>query len=132
MMRLEVTPDNLDVVEFGRIFRQPLNREPMGTFSECGHGRLTDVDRAVVEHNNDRLDERPGLWAVEAVENVQMSDEVCASLGAGGGDDELALHPIERAHHGNLLGLPRGWHAQVRAAFGPGTGEIGMRQRLAL
>ena len=61
-----------------------------------------------------------------------MRDEVGAALGAGGGDDELALGPSERAHHGHLLGLPRRWHAQVRSTLGPRAGEIGMRQGLTL
>jgi hypothetical protein len=30
MMSLEVTPDDLDIIEFGRIFRQPLYGEPLG------------------------------------------------------------------------------------------------------
>jgi putative transposase len=47
MMGLEVTPDDLDVVEFGCIFRQPLDGEPMGTLDERGPCRLADVDRAV-------------------------------------------------------------------------------------
>ena len=61
-----------------------------------------------------------------------MRDEIGAALGAGGGDDELALGPSERAHHDHLLGLPRRWHAQVRSTLGPGASEIGMRQGLTL
>jgi hypothetical protein len=34
MMSLEVIPDHLDVVEFGRIFRLPLDREPVGSLGE--------------------------------------------------------------------------------------------------
>ena len=40
MMGLEVTPDDLDVVEFGCIFRQPLDGEPMGTLGERGRVAL--------------------------------------------------------------------------------------------
>ena len=61
-----------------------------------------------------------------------MRDEVGTALGAGGGDDELAMGPSERAHHDHLLGLPRRWHTQVRSTLGPGASEIGMRQGLTL
>ena len=50
----------------------------MGTLGERGPCRLADVDRAVVEHHDDRLDGRPGLRAVEVVEGLQMRDEVGA------------------------------------------------------
>src|SRR3974390_164821 len=132
MMGLQVTPDDLDVIEFGRIFRQPLDREPMGTLGKRCRCRLADVDRAIVEHQNNRLDRRSGLRAVEAIENLQMGNEVCAALGTRGGDNEPALHPVERAHHRNLLRLPGCRHAQVGTPFGPGTSQIGMRQGLAL
>jgi hypothetical protein len=36
------------------VFRQPLDGEPMGTLGERGPCRLADVDRAVVEHHDDR------------------------------------------------------------------------------
>ena len=39
---------------------------------------------------------------------------------------------IEHAHDGDLFGLSGRRHAQVGAPFGPGSGQIGMRQRLAL
>ena len=29
MMRLEIAPDNFDIVEFGCVFRQPLDGEPV-------------------------------------------------------------------------------------------------------
>src|SRR5271167_380479 len=132
MVSLQVTPDDLDVIEFRRIFRQPLNGKPMGALGERRPRCLADVDRAVVEHNDGRLRRRSGLWAVEAVDGLQVRDEVGAAFGAGGGDDEPALGPIERPHHGNLLGLPRRRHAQVRATLGPGAGQIGMCQRLTL
>ncbi len=54
VMDFEVAPDALDVIEFGRIFWEPFDREPMGAsgeFSLCG---FADVDRTVVEHNNGR------------------------------------------------------------------------------
>ena len=56
MMGFEIAPDHLDIIEFGRIFRQPLDSEPVGAgrkrFSRC----LADVDRAVIEYNDDGFD----------------------------------------------------------------------------
>jgi hypothetical protein len=40
MMGFEIIPDNFDVVEFGRIFGQPLHGEPMGTGGERRGCRL--------------------------------------------------------------------------------------------
>ena len=48
-MLLEVAPEFFDVIELGRRFRQPFDREPMRPRRECGAGRLAGVDRAVVE-----------------------------------------------------------------------------------
>jgi hypothetical protein len=62
MMSLKVTPDDLDVVEFKRIFWQPLDDEPMGSLSESCRGRLADVDWAIVEHYDNRLDGAPQVW----------------------------------------------------------------------
>jgi hypothetical protein len=39
----------------------------MDSLGERRHCRLADVDRAVIEHNDDRLDGHPGLGAVEVV-----------------------------------------------------------------
>src|SRR5208282_3082120 len=55
IVRFEIVPDNLDVVEFGRIFRQPLDGEPMLARSEGGKGELADVDRSIVLDQHDRL-----------------------------------------------------------------------------
>ena len=38
MMRLEVAPHRLDVVEFGRVFRQPLDGQPVCPGGESGEG----------------------------------------------------------------------------------------------
>src|SRR5829696_6933498 len=34
VMTLQIAPENLDVVELRRVFRQPLNPEPVGAFGE--------------------------------------------------------------------------------------------------
>jgi hypothetical protein len=128
----QIAPDDLDVVEFRRVFWQPLDGEPVGAFGERGKRRLAQMDRAVVEYEDDRLKRRARLRTIEAVEELQMGDEVDAALGAGGGDDKLALCAIERADHGDLLGLSGRRHAQIRAALGPGAGEIGMGESFTL
>jgi hypothetical protein len=61
-----------------------------------------------------------------------MGDEVGAALGARSGDDERSLGGVERADHGDLLGLPRRRRAQVGAPLGPGAGEVGMGESFAL
>src|SRR5437868_206367 len=45
VMRLEVVPDHLDVVEFGRVFGQPLDGEPVCASGEGCQRELADVDR---------------------------------------------------------------------------------------
>ena len=132
MMRLEVAPDEFDVVEFGRVFGQPFDGEPVRASGEGGQRELADVDRPIVLDQHDRFGRPPGLRSVEMVELLEMGDEVAAALGGAGMDDELAGDVIERAEHRDLLGLPWRRHAQVGARFRPGSGEIGMGQRLAL
>ena len=59
MMPLEVAPENLDVVQLRSIFRQPLDREPVGALGEGRTRHLAGVDRAVVEDEHDRRDRNP-------------------------------------------------------------------------
>jgi len=56
VMGFEIAPDRLDIVEFGRIFRQPLGSEPVGARRKCFSRCVADVDRAVIEHNDDGFD----------------------------------------------------------------------------
>ena len=132
VMGLEVVPDHLDVIEFWRVFGQPLDREPVRASGEGGERKLADVDRSIVLNQHDRLGPPARRRAVEMVELLEMGDEVAAALGRAGMDDELAREVIERAQHRHLLGLSRCRHAQIRARFRPRSREIGMRQRLAL
>src|SRR3712207_9042021 len=55
---LQVAPDGSDVVQLRGVLRQPLDGEPMRPLGEGGAGRLAGVDRAVVEHEDDRSEER--------------------------------------------------------------------------
>src|SRR5271166_5895346 len=131
MMRLEIVPDNLDIVELGRVLGQPLDGQPVLARIERRQGNLADMDRPVVLDQHDGFCHPPGLGAVDAVELLQMRNEIAAALGPAGMHDEPAFCMIERAHHGHLLGLPRRRHAQIGAALGPRTRQIGVRQRLA-
>src|SRR3954471_22824122 len=56
VMPLQVAPESLDVVQLRRVFRQPLDREPVGALGERGAACLAGVDRAVVEDQNEGLD----------------------------------------------------------------------------
>ena len=91
IVSLKIMPDDLDVVEFGCIFGQPPGGEPMGALGKGRQGGLARMDRAVVEHDDSRLDLRTGLWTIETIENLQMRNEVGAALGWRGGNDQLAL-----------------------------------------
>ena len=132
MVGFEIAPDELDVVEFGRVLGQPFDGEPMGAGAKRGGGGLADVDRPVVEHHDDRRDRQAWPRAIKAVEPLQERDEIGAALGFAGVHDEPATEVIERSHHCDLLGLAGRRHAQIGAAPGPGSGQIGVGQRLAL
>ena len=126
---LEIMPDDLDVVEFGCVFGQPLDSKPVRAISDGGERAFAGVDRAIVY---DRRGRASWLRAVKLVELFEMSDEVAATLGRAGMHDELARDVIQRAHHCDLLGLSRRGHAPVRSGFRPDRREIRMRQRFAL
>ena len=132
VMGLKIAPDGLDFIEFGGVFRQPLDGEPVCAGGQGGERAFAGVDRTIVLDQHDRLGLSPGLRSKETVELLQMGDEIAAALGRAGMDDELARDVIERPQHRDLLGLPRRRHPQVRPRLRPGAGEIGMRQRLAL
>jgi hypothetical protein len=132
MVSLKVAPDELDIVEFGRVFRQPFDGEPVCAGGQGGERAFAGVDRTIVLDQHDRLGLSPGLRPIELVELLEMDDEIAASFGRAGMDSELAADVIERAQHRDLLGLPRRRHAQVRPRLRPGAGEIRMGQRLAL
>ena len=132
MIRLEVVPDHLDVVEFRRILGQPLDGEPVCAGGKRCRRELAGVDRAVVLDKHHRLGGFAGPGTITPVELLKMGDEIAAALGRAGMDDELARDVIERPQHRDLLGLSGCRHTQVRPHLCPCAGKIGMRQRLAL
>jgi hypothetical protein len=76
VMPLQVAPEHLDIVQLRSVFRQPLDREPVGTRGEGGPGRLAGVDRTVVEDQNEGLDRNPELGTIAPINLLQESDEV--------------------------------------------------------
>src|SRR3954463_6694810 len=83
-MGFEVAPDRLDVVEFRRISRQPLDGEPVRAGGQRRERALAGVDRAVVFDQHDRLDRLTWLGTIEPVELLEMGDEGGGGLGWGG------------------------------------------------
>ena len=81
VMGFEVTPDRLDIVEFGRVFRQPFDGEPVGAGGEGGARAFAGVDRTIVLDQHDRLGLTPGLRSKETVELLEMGDEITAAFG---------------------------------------------------
>jgi hypothetical protein len=75
VMPLQVAPDPFDVVQLRSVFRQPLDREPVGALGEGGASRLAGVDRTVVEDQNEGLDRDAELGTIAAVDLLQESDE---------------------------------------------------------
>ena len=126
---LEVSPGSLDVVEFRRIFWQPLDGQP-GSFGERRAGQFAGVNWAVVEHQHNRRDRPPRLRSVAVVELFQKSDEIGAALAGTDMDDQFATAVVEHAEQRPLAGLTRCWDAQVRTASCPGVRQIGMCQGL--
>jgi hypothetical protein len=55
MMRLEVVPDDLDVVQFGRILGQPLEGKPVRPGGQHREGELAGVDRTLSSTNTTGL-----------------------------------------------------------------------------
>src|SRR6516225_4766589 len=132
MMGLEIMPDNLDVVELGCVFWEPLDGEPMLAGVERCQRELAGVDRAVVLDQHDRHHGSSRFGGIPAVKLLEVSDEVAAALGRARVHDEPAGEVVERADHRHFLGLARRRHPQIGTTLGPGPRQIGMRQRLAL
>jgi hypothetical protein len=80
MVRLEIVPDTLDIVELRCVFGQPFDCQPVLARRECRQRDLTGMDRPIVLNQYDGLDRAPWCRAVETVKLLQMSDEVAAAL----------------------------------------------------
>src|SRR3954468_1229600 len=131
VVALQVAPGPLDVVQLGRVPRQPLDREP-GPRRQRLPARLARVDRAVVEHQDHRPADPSRRRAVDPVEPPQQGDEVARALGPAGEDDQLAPGVVEHAEERALPRPPRPFHPQVGAARRPAVGQVGVGQCLGL
>lgn len=129
MVAFEIAPASLDVIEFGRVLGQPLDGEP-GSGGERLGAEFAGVDRTVVEHDHRRLGTRPGMGSVSPVQRFQQLDEVGASLGPAGDDDQFVAGRVERTQHRALLGLSRRLNPDIGSPSRPNMGEVGMGERL--
>ena len=119
MTCFEIVPDDLNVIEVGRVFGKPLDGQPMLARIERRPGDFADMDRPIILDQHDGSCHAPGLGAKEAIELLQMRNEIGAVLGPARMHNESACDMIERTHHSHFLGLPRRRNAQVGAAFRP-------------
>ena len=115
VMSLQIVPDDLDIIEFRRVFGQPLDGEPVRPGGERRAGKLADMVRSIVLDQHNRFDLPPRHGAVELIKLFEMRHEIGTTFGRAGMDDKLARHVIERTQHGHFSGLSRRWHAQVGA-----------------
>ena len=53
MVRLEIAPDNLDVIELRCVFGQPLDGEPVLARIERRQGDFADMDRPIILDQHD-------------------------------------------------------------------------------
>jgi hypothetical protein len=68
-----------------------------------------------------------GLLSRDSLFAQQIAISFCVQVGDGTVDSGVG-----RTHHGDFLRLPGCGNAQIGTPLGPGTGEIRMRQSLAL
>jgi hypothetical protein len=69
---LQIAPGSLDVVQFRGIFRQPFDRQP-SLRSERGAGGFAGVDRAIIEHQDDRFLWAPRTWPADRVGIIYLT-----------------------------------------------------------
>src|ERR1700730_13302473 len=81
MVRLEIVPDHLDVVEFRRIIGKPLDGEPVGAGGQRCAREFAGVDWAVVLDEYHRFGGLAGSGTIQPIELLEMSDKVTAALG---------------------------------------------------
>src|SRR5215210_6683683 len=129
---LQVAPDRFDVVELRSVFRKPFDPEPVGALGERGAARLAGVDRAGIQDEHDRLDRDAKLGTIATIDLLQESDEVRASFGPAGVNNELAMRPVEHPEHRHFGALARCRKAQVGPFLGPDVRQIGMGERFGL
>src|SRR5215217_8199207 len=130
LMTLQITPNPLDIIEFGGVFWQPLDAQPVRPCRQGCRGCRAGMDRTVVENQHGWLGRRARPGAVEAIDLLQQRDEVRAALGPAGVHDQFTSGPVEYAKHRDFGGLSGGWHSQVGPSPGPDVSEVGVCQSL--
>ena len=80
MVSFQIAPGLFDVVEFGSVFWQPLDCQPVRSLGKRGARCLAGVDRAVVEREDGRLERDARLGPEASVKFLQQRDEVRAAL----------------------------------------------------
>lgn len=88
------------------------------------------MDRAIVENEDDWPLRSTRAGSIGGIEAAQQHDEVAASLGRAGVDDQPAGGEIEDAEHRPLVRALRRLPPQILAPLGPDVSEIGMGERL--
>src|SRR4051794_14059678 len=86
IMLLEVAPASFDIVQFGGVFRQPLEGEP-GALGKRAGCQPAGVDRPVVENRN----QGPGAFggAVGGAELVEQGNKIGGALGGAGVHEQV-------------------------------------------
>ena len=67
VMGLKIALDRLDFIEFGGVFWQPLDGEPVCAGGQDGERAFAGVDRTIVLDQHDRLGLSPGLRSKETL-----------------------------------------------------------------
>ena len=128
VMGVKIAPDRLDFIEFGGVFRQPLEGEPVCAGGQGGERAFAGVDRMrIVLDQHDRLGLSPGLRSKGARRSscstrCAMKSALLRLVGLVW-TMRLARDVIERPQHRDLLGLPRGRHTQVPPPTSPRRGR---------
>ena len=84
MIRLEIAPDDLDVIKLRCVFGQPLDGEPVLARVKRRQGDFADMDRPIILDQHDGSCHAPGIGAKEAIELFQMRNEIGAALSPAG------------------------------------------------
>src|SRR5580704_2067095 len=132
VMGLKIAPDRLDFIEFGAYFGSRSRVSQCARAARAASERLLEWIGPLSSTSTTGLVCRPGCGPKRRSSCSRCAMKSQLALGRAGVDDELARDMIERPQHGDLPGLSRRRHTQVRARLRPGAGEIGMCQRLAL
>ena len=79
MMGLKVFPIAFDVVEFGRIFRQPSGREPVLALDQRGARCFAGMDGPIVQNDGDGFARHPrlGPWMRSSRSSRAMKSALC-------------------------------------------------------